>query len=334
MNADILLVDDDPAIIQLMSRLLTPVGHHRFATDGERALNLAREAPPDLMMLDAEMPRMNGFQVCSAMRSDPVLRHVPVIFVTSHASPEVQINCLNLGANDYVSKPFEGPVLLERVKLQLRVKREADRLRRAATLDLLTEVPNEHEFLRTLRREWRRSLREEAPMSLAMVELDHFDRYRAYHGGPAAERCLRTVATALQDCLARPGDLLACCGDHRFGVLLPSTAAAGTEHVAHRLLDGVESLGIAHAASPVANHVTASIGLSTFDPANGAAHGRTGGPGVANLDLLQAAEIALRHAVEAGGAQAWRLGVADAGMPALAHEIDPLTRAPLARMAH
>lgn len=332
MKPEILLVDDDPAIIRFMGKLLAGVGHQRFATDGEAALRTAREAPPDLMLLDAEMPRMTGFEVCTAMKADPLLRHVPVIFVTSHTDPEVQASCLHLGADDYVAKPFDDAVLVHRVKAHLRNKFEIDELRRVATVDTLTGLANDRDFLRSLRREWRRGQRAGTPMSLLRVDLDHYGAFVDHHGTRAGDRCLLAVADALRASVVRPGDLVARCGIDRFGLLLPQTPRRGAQHVAHRLLDAVEALAIGHATSPIAGHVTASVGVSSYDECS-AGWTERGAPmrpdldtRISDLELLHAAEEALLCAKAAGGAQAWQLDIGHAKTPMLAREVDPTCR--------
>lgn len=146
MNDTILLVDDDPATIQLLARILAGQAQLRFATDGESALRLAREAPPDLVLLDAEMPGMDGFEVCEALKADPDLTDIPVIFVTSHSDPAFEVAGFEIGAADFISKPVAVPLVLARVKAQLRVKRMADELRRLSTSDALTGIANRRRF--------------------------------------------------------------------------------------------------------------------------------------------------------------------------------------------
>ena len=116
----LLLVDDDPSAIQVMSRMLVQYPNQRFATSGEVALRLARETTPDLILLDADMPGMTGFDVCEALKSDPVLARVPVIFVTSHDLPALEVAALQSGAVDFVTKPLVAAQLTARVRAQLR----------------------------------------------------------------------------------------------------------------------------------------------------------------------------------------------------------------------
>ena len=129
-NFQLLLVDDDQGAIQVMSRMLSNYPDQRFATSGEAALRLAREAVPDLILLDADMPGMTGLDLCKALKAEPALERVPVIFVTSYGVPELEVEALRLGASDYVAKPLIAAQLTSRVRAQLRAKVRADELER------------------------------------------------------------------------------------------------------------------------------------------------------------------------------------------------------------
>src|SRR6202040_1975180 len=118
MSSDILLVDDDPDAIKLLSRILSGSGCLRFATTGEDALRLARESAPDLMLLDAEMPGMSGIQVFEALKAESRLADVPVIFVTSHSDAEFEVAVFDKGAVDFIAKPVSPPLVLARVRSQ------------------------------------------------------------------------------------------------------------------------------------------------------------------------------------------------------------------------
>ena len=118
----LLLVDDDPAMIRIIGEMLAEFPDQRFATTGEAALALARESTPDLILLDANLPNMTGFDVCEVLKRDPKLARVPVIFVTSHDAPALEVDAFGMGAADYVIKPLVAPRLQARVRAQLRVK--------------------------------------------------------------------------------------------------------------------------------------------------------------------------------------------------------------------
>jgi diguanylate cyclase (GGDEF)-like protein len=265
VNDSILLVDDDPGVIQLLGRILATAGDLRFATNGEDALRLAEESPPDLILLDAEMQGMSGYRVLDALKGRPEMADVPVIFVTGHAEPAFEVSAFEAGAADFIAKPFRAALVLARVTTQLRLKRMTDQLRVAAATDGLTGVANRRKFDAILEQEWQRSRRSADPLSLLLIDVDHFKRYNDRYGHPKGDQSLRSVAQALVNAVRRPADLVARCGGEEFGVLLPQTARAGAQNVAQRVLAAVKSLDIVHADSPTARHLTVSIGIASYD---------------------------------------------------------------------
>ena len=335
MNNNILLVDDDPASIRLMASILSGLGSLRFATTGPEALRLAHELVPDLVLLDAEMPGMSGFQVCEALKAEPALADAAVIFVTSHAEADFEVAGFEIGAADFIAKPVNPALVLARVKAQLRVKQMADELRRISTVDALTGIANRRWFDRAMAREWRRARRAGEPLALLMADVDHFKLYNDRYGHPAGDDCLRAVAQALSAASQRPADLVARYGGEEFMLLLPGTSRKGAQHIAHRVLDAVERLSIPHAASPTAQHVTVSLGLACYDEESATWVQRSAGSRLNELqtpsdsgDLVKAADGALYAAKRGGRAQGRMLDVADVDMPALARDLLPETRPP------
>jgi diguanylate cyclase (GGDEF)-like protein len=344
---DILLVDDDAGSIQLMARILSDVGSLRFATNGTDALRLARERTPDLILLDTEMPGLSGFETCHALKADPALADVPVIFVTSHSEPAFEVSGFELGAADFIAKPVSAPLLLARVKTQLRVKHMADELRRIATIDTMTGVPNRRRFDESLEREWRRGRRSSDPLALLMIDVDHFKLFNDRYGHPAGDTCLRLVAQAVLATSSRPADLVARYGGEEFAVLLPQTQRGGAEHVARGVLRAVEALGIVHEGSSTARHVTVSVGVGCYDedseswrppsPEFRFAQGLRAR--CSAIDLVSAADKALYSAKHAGRAQAKLLDLAHIDSPQLVRDIArpshgpgaPLREVPISR---
>jgi diguanylate cyclase (GGDEF)-like protein len=265
MDDDILLVDDDPGTIRVLATILADVGNLSFAISGEDALRMARESAPDLILLDAEMPGMSGFLVCEALKADSELAHVPVIFVTSHRESTFEVSGFELGAADFIAKPLNPPLVLARVKAQLRVKRLADESRRLAMTDGLTGVANRRRFDESLDREWNSARRAGDALALLMIDVDHFKAFNDLYGHPAGDTCLLSLARAMTSACVRPADLVARYGGEEFAVLLPKTSQFGAEHVAHAVLEAVDALAIAHAGSATAAHVTVSIGVASCD---------------------------------------------------------------------
>jgi diguanylate cyclase (GGDEF)-like protein len=304
LDNSVLIVDDDPRVVQVMGQILAGVGELRFATNGDDALRLARESAPDLILLDAEMPGMSGFQLFESLSMDPALANVPVIFVTSHSEAEFEISALEMGAVDFIGKPFRASLVLARVKNQLRAKHIAEELGRVTATDVVTGIANRRQFDELLEREWRRARRGGDPLSLLLVDIDHFRLYNERHGHPSGDACLRSIAELLTGFCRRPADLVARCGGDEFMVLLPQTRRNGAEQVAHRIVDAIASLDTSDEQSSAKRQVTATIGIACHDEfsatwVNPGPKHRLGGdghiPGVAS-DLVLAADAALNCA--------------------------------------
>ena len=247
-DARVLLVDDDPGMIQVHARLLSGYSQLRFAIDGEQALEIARSWQPELVLLDAEMPGIDGFEVCRRLKADPLLAEVPVIFVTQHTDPRVEAAIFELGAADFVAKPVAGPALRARVAMQLRLHRDAKRLLRLTRRDPLTGMAERAHFDEELRAESRRAARSGRPLALILAGIDGLAAYRNRFGSGAADNALRHVAALAQQLLQRPADLVARHGDEVFALLLPDTTASGALALATRLrpaLAANEGLGLA-----------------------------------------------------------------------------------------
>jgi diguanylate cyclase (GGDEF)-like protein len=334
----ILLVDDDPAVIAVLSGMLTGIGQLRFASSGADALRLARKSVPDLVIMDVEMPGMSGFEVCAQMHQDSLLQQVPVIFVTSHDDVDAEVSGLHLGAVDYITKPPRAPLVRARVALQLRLKQLTDQLREAATQDALTGLFNRRVFDDRLPLEWQRGLRARTPTSLMIIDIDHFKAYNDHYGHPAGDRCLQAVAQSLRSVTQRPADLLARYGGEEFVLLLPDTHANGARIVATTLLGAVQALALPHAASPVARHMSISIGVSTFDETcrdwpELAVESRIAPetPRRAEAELLAAADQALYAAKDHGRARAHFLHLDDLGAGGQTFDVEFGLRQGLAR---
>ena len=265
-NGRILVVDDAMENIQILHHALRDEHEVLFALDGETALQIALEQQPDLILLDAVMPGMDGYAVCAALRGSPRLQGIPVIFVTALSQPEDETRALEAGAVDFISKPFNVAVVRARVRSQLTIKRQADAMRELSMTDGLTGVANRRSFNDTTDAEWRRCARAGMPLSVIMIDIDHFKLYNDHYGHQAGDQCLQQISAAMKRCAARPQDLLARYGGEEFILLLPQEGPDGTEVVAQRILDEVRRLALPHAASPTTPQVSISMGLATAMP--------------------------------------------------------------------
>lgn len=265
-NGRILVVDDAMENVQILHQALRDEHEVLFALSGEKAIEVALAQQPDLILLDAVMPGMDGYAVCAALEASPRLQDIPVIFVTALSQPEDETRALEAGAVDFISKPFNVAVVRARVRSQLTIKRQADAMRELSLTDGLTGVANRRHFNDRLESEWRRCARANLPLSLIMIDIDHFKLYNDRYGHQAGDVCLQEVSAAMKRCAARPQDLLARYGGEEFILLLPQEGPEGAEAVAQRIQDEVRKLAVRHEASPTAPIVTVSMGLATAMP--------------------------------------------------------------------
>ncbi|QDL56901.1 diguanylate cyclase [Rhodoferax aquaticus] len=256
----ILIVDDQPINVQALHQVFADGYQIFMATRGEQALSVCASKQPDLVLLDVEMPGMDGFEVCERLRADPLTRDIPVIFVTAHRDEASETRGLELGAVDFISKPFNPNIVRARVKTQLTLKAQADLLRSWAYLDGLTGICNRRHFDEQLKAEWERSLREKTPLSVLMLDVDFFKRYNDRYGHQEGDKCLRLVACCIQSSLKRPADMAARYGGEEFVCLLPNTDLEGAMQLAHAVGQSVMDLSIPHSDSLVAPVITISIG--------------------------------------------------------------------------
>jgi diguanylate cyclase (GGDEF)-like protein len=266
LNGRILVVDDAMENIRILHGALQDEHEVLFALDGARALQLAHSQHPDLILLDAVMPGMDGYAVLQALRAAPETLDTPVIFVTALSSPEDETRALDAGAADFISKPVNAAVVRARVRTQLTVKRQADALRALTLTDSLTGVANRRAFSERIDNEWRRATRARLPMSLILADIDHFKLFNDHYGHQAGDACLEQAARAMCRAANRAQDLVARYGGEEFAILLPETDAAGAACVAQRVLDELAALGIAHALSPSSPLLTASMGIAALVP--------------------------------------------------------------------
>ncbi len=151
--------------------------------------------------------------------------------------------------------------ITERKRFEIELQHANEQLLRLSTTDALTELANRRLLMQRLEDEWRRAMRSKEPMSLLLIDVDHFKLYNDHYGHPAGDACLQAIAQVLRVCAARPSDLAARYGGEEFVLLLPETSAEGAHAVAQRVFQGLREAALPHAASPLASEVTISMGL-------------------------------------------------------------------------
>jgi two-component system, cell cycle response regulator len=296
----ILVADDEPVNRALIERLLVRECYHVLAArNGNEAVEQARSALPDLVLLDMMMPEMDGLDACRLIKETEATRDIPVIFLSARGETEMKVSALSLGADDYISKPFEAEELIARVHVAIRLKRERDQLRLSAEeasmraeqaqaramTDALTGLLNRYGLQHTLAREHAEARRYQRPLSCVLIDLDKFKTINDTYGHAVGDLTLQQVAGILREAV-RASDTVFRYGGEEFLVLLPETDLEG----AIALADKIRAVA---ASRPFGDggHVfklTLSAGASSLY-ADESGH-----------DMIARADLALYHAKERG----------------------------------
>jgi two-component system, cell cycle response regulator len=265
----VLVADDSLVIRAWLRRELEGHGYQVIeAVDGEEALRTCREKAPDVVLLDVEMPKLDGHAVLAQMKRDVDLAGIPVVFCTGRTTTDDVVEGLRLGAHDYLRKPFEGPEVLARVGAALRVKNLQDQLRmrnaeleRMSRNDMLTSLPNRRHLQEHLVAECASSRRHGHPLAVLMVDADQFKSINDTRGHVTGDEVLRALATRLRDA-CRPEDVAGRWGGEEFLVIAPHTDLDGAVALGEEIRTGVSNDAVAVTDGPPLR-VTVSVGAAT-----------------------------------------------------------------------
>jgi diguanylate cyclase (GGDEF)-like protein len=261
MSQCVLAIDDSPDVHRLLDVRLRPEGlvlHH--ALDARQGLSMALDLRPDLILLDVEMPLITGFEVCQKLKNDPLTAEIPVIFLTGAAEVYAKVQGFDLGAVDYVTKPFEPAELRARVRAALRTKRFHDILAARSHIDGLTGIWNRSYFNQRLGEECAAAKRYGRTVSLVMLDLDHFKKLNDAHGHPFGDLVLQTLGDLLNS-FVRTTDAPCRYGGEEFAVILTETDLEGAQVTAERLRREISETPFHPKRGPV--NVTASLGVAS-----------------------------------------------------------------------
>lgn len=242
MRPCVLAIDDSTEIHDLLAVRLAPEGVTlHTAVDGDEGLALAESLEPDLVLLDVVMPGSSGFELCQQLKSNPATASIPVIFLSGASDAFNMVRGLDLGAVDYITKPFDPAELRARVRAALRTKRYQDMLSQRAQLDALTGLWNRSCFDNRLKEELAACARYGRLVSLVMLDLDEFKRLNDAHGHPFGDRVLQATGETLQ-ALVRASDLACRYGGDEFAVIFTETGLEKAMQGAERLRASLEAL--------------------------------------------------------------------------------------------
>ena len=288
-DVNILIVDDRTENLLVLESLLENIDCNIIkATSGNEALSLMLYYEFALVLLDVQMPDMDGFETAEYIRMNSKTRYVPIIIVTAISKEQKCIfKGYEIGAVDYLFKPIEPIMLQSKVKvflelynqkkmieeqarlLEMKVKelselQEANfKLESLSTLDGLTGIPNRRSFDDYIEMSIKSCTRLNKPISLIMADIDFFKGYNDNYGHLKGDDCLINVAKSISLSVKRPLDFVTRYGGEEFAVILPETDEEGAKIIAEIIRKNVEELEIAHKSSDVSAYVTLSLGITT-----------------------------------------------------------------------
>ncbi|WP_419786931.1 diguanylate cyclase [Pseudodesulfovibrio sp.] len=307
----ILIIDDCKTTILHISRLLESAGYREVYSsstfeEGFRILCDLQKAglPIDLILMDVSLPGTDGIAGTLTIKGHRDFENLPVIMVTGRDDEATFDRAFAAGVSDFILKPVNRVELRARIRSALQLRREmlksrererelerlAHKLERMSNQDGLTNLANRRCFDDTLLKEWVRNGREDKPIGLLMIDIDHFKHYNDTLGHVDGDACLCTVAQVIQGAVHRPGDLVARYGGEEFVVILPNTDYQGAYAVAANIHASLAKTGINHPNSSVCGTVTVSIGVAAGIPTCQSAPEQ----------LVQTADKALYRAKQAG----------------------------------
>ncbi len=285
----ILVIDDDASVHRAVERRLDGIVDRVLKADSPTAgIRIATQDQPDLILLDVNMPQIDGFKVCRHLQENPTTREIPIVFLTADRNPDNLAKALDAGASDYISKPFSEIELEARVRVVLRTKQMIDLLRKRARIDAVTGLKNRAAMDDALVAAASAYKRTGHPVSLLMIDLDHFKKINDTYGHGVGDDVIRKVgATIRASC--RPYDVACRFDGDEFGVILAQSDIASAEQISERILDEINKIKIRAGGDEIdvacSGGLASATGLpSDFEP----------------TDLLKAADEALYRAKSEG----------------------------------
>lgn len=300
----VLIVDDSKAIRTYIAECIGALGHQPYyAENGIEAVEFVKSNAVDLIMMDVEMPDMNGFEATEKIRELLKEDWVPIIIITNNIDEDAYTEGILAGADAYVPKPIK-PLHLQlqimamqriydtRQKLkaaQQQLLEANEKLLKISMIDELTSLENRRSFNQHLDTQFGLAKREKNPLSVIICDVDYFKIYNDSYGHAEGDDCLRRVADALASVPSRPTDMVCRYGGEEFTLILPNTDLQGGLLIAEKVRQAVLTADIPHKGSKIASQVTISLGLATYT-----------GQFKTGEDITKAADEALYRAKDQG----------------------------------
>ena len=269
---NILVVDDQRSMRMVSLSVAKALGHDVIETgSGHEAIEICQNHKIDLILMDVEMPSINGFETTKIIRQQSKV-WFPIIFLSAKTGSDFFVEGIKSGGDIYLFKPIVPEVLesmihaMERiVNIQEELHSTKVKMELLAHQDKLTGLVNRRGFDHAIELEFKHAQRDKAPLSVIMLDVDHFKPFNDNYGHQAGDDCLVAVSSTLKKVVCRPSDIVARYGGEEFTIILPNTTAKQAVIIAQRIIDGFKALAYTHEYSPCERYVTVSGGLASLD---------------------------------------------------------------------
>lgn len=260
----VLIVDDERVNRTVLAELLQGECRIILAKDGPTALQRVHEEKVTLILLDASMPGMDGYEVLQQLKADERTANISVIFVTGQTDEQNEERGLLLGAVDYIAKPIRPLLVQARVRNHLKFARQREMLERLSMQDGLTGIANRRCFDLAFKRAYSQHRRYKTPLGLVMIDVDHFKAYNDCYGHAAGDDALCAISKVLAGVMRRPYDLAARYGGEEFVLLLPESG--DILMLMDEIRNRIAALKILHQQSDISDYLTISGGAVMIEP--------------------------------------------------------------------
>ncbi|NOU50413.1 diguanylate cyclase [Pseudoalteromonas sp. JBTF-M23] len=259
MHANILVVEDDDINFLVIHKILSSNYTVERCVSGDDCIKFCESKTPDVILMDVEMPGLDGLETCKVLKNRDVTKDIPVIFVTSHREDHEQTLCWQAGGSDFVIKPVNALTLLHRVGAQVKLQYQYKKLKKMVFVDGLTQVYNRHYLTSELVKRLSYAKRNGTAFSLLMADIDWFKKYNDFYGHLTGDECLKQVAQIIETNHLRGEDAVVRYGGEEFVCIMPQVDKYGLETLTNKLKQRIEEAYISHEGSPFGN-ITLSIG--------------------------------------------------------------------------
>ena len=271
----ILIIDDSPFNREVLQTILSSDRARAAfgkpctvvaAATGPEGLEKALNEKPDIVLLDIVMSGMTGFDVLAHLKKLDATRAIPVIIISGLDEQESKEKGFSLGASDYITKPYNKTLTLSRIALHLKIMEQTRVIEQLGLIDSVTNIANRRSFDSHLADEWNRSIRNQTPLSIIIVDLDGFKAFNENYGHQQGDVALRAVAEIIGSVLRRATDFAARWGGEEFALLLPDTPAPSAMYMAEQIRERAEEADVPCIGDYEPPRLTVSAGVATMTP--------------------------------------------------------------------